>query len=29
VAFACLASPAEHALVTSDPAELAADEPDL
>ncbi|HUD18356.1 MAG TPA: hypothetical protein VMQ59_13905, partial [Acidimicrobiales bacterium] len=29
VAFTCLASPAEHALVTSDPAELAADEPDL
>ena len=29
VAFTCLASPAEHALVTSDPAELVADEPDL
>lgn len=29
VAFAAVASPAEHRLVTSDPAELLADEPDL
>jgi hypothetical protein len=29
VAFSAVASPAEHRLVTSDPAELLADEPDL
>ena len=29
VAFTALASPAEHAVCTSDPAELADDEPDL